>query len=117
MNILVENLLKLQEELIKEDAIIKELSAAVDKAERYKERYELNGKIHFYDILGALSEHRNNRNDIEQKIEFIREMIGEKPINPRGTKEYKEVVKFIDNKFAKFAGLIMSKEIVEKENW
>ena len=114
MEILFNELIRLQEELLKEDAYIKLLYGAVAKADDHKRRFELNGKINFYDLESMLQEHISKRNHIEDKMEYIKGLMGIKTIKPRGTDEYNKISKYIDDKMVKFWMLIRDGHIKKK---
>ena len=119
MEILFNELIRLQEELLKEDAYIKLLDGAVAKANDYKGKFEFDGKINFYDLESMLQEHISKRNDIEDKMEYIKDLMGIETINPRGTDEYNKISKYIDDKMGKFGILIHDGHIKKKWviNW
>ena len=114
MEILFNELIRLQEELLKEDAYIKLLDGAVAKANDYKGKFEFDGKINFYDLESMLQEHISKRNDIEDKMEYIKDLMGIETINPRGTDEYNKISKYIDDKMGKFGILIHDGHIKKK---
>ena len=114
MEILFNELIRLQEALLKEDAYIKLLDRAVTKANDYKEKFEFDGKINFYDLESMLQEHISKRNHIEDKMEYVKGLMGIKTINPRSTDEYNKISKYIDNKMGKFGVLVHDGHIKKK---
>ena len=114
MEILFNELIRLQEELLKEDAYIKLLDGAVAKANDYKGKFEFDGKINFYDLESMLQEHISKRNHIEDKMEYVKGLMGIKTINPRSTDEYNKISKYIDNKMGKFGVLVHDGHIKKK---